>query len=444
MQTIHLGECLIHADVDRITRAGETRDVPRKVMAVLQLLLSRAGEVVTKEELVAEVWEGQATDEVLATTLYELRRALGDDARTPRYIETIRKRGYRLVARATGPEEVRVPSGWTRRPLRRIAVASGVLVLLVASFVASGTWRSHAPICPEPITPSDVSEAACDAYLKGRHFLTLGTKAGLENAIRYFEKATALQPELAIAHIGLAECYTTGDWSQLDLSWQEAYEAASAAAERAQALVGQDPDVVAMFATIRFRHEWDWQGAAAGFRSIQTVGDPCRTWNNAVYAEFLSASGQHEEAIRILRELLRTEPLSLRLNGGLAWALYLSGDLAACRRQLEQTIQLYPTEARLHELLGDVRVLIGDSAGAAQAYARADQVAGEARPDANPVRRARTEALMGRPAEALGLILEAIEQRSTGLVWIDQDPALEAVRALPMYRIARSRLNLAT
>jgi hypothetical protein len=65
---------------------------------VLALLLERAQQVVTKQELLDRVWEGSAVgDEALTSCVQELRRALDDDAREPRYIETRHRRGYRLI-----------------------------------------------------------------------------------------------------------------------------------------------------------------------------------------------------------------------------------------------------------------------------------------------------------------------------------------------------------
>ena len=75
----------------------EVRLTPRAA-AVLALLLDRALQVVTKQELLDRVWEGSAVgDEALTSCIKELRRALDDDAREPRYIETRHRRGYRLI-----------------------------------------------------------------------------------------------------------------------------------------------------------------------------------------------------------------------------------------------------------------------------------------------------------------------------------------------------------
>ena len=90
----------------------EVRLTP-KSLGVLMHLAARPGRVVTKDELFAAVWSDVAvTDSALATCIQEIRRALDDDAREPRYVETVHRRGYRFVARtsteASTPAEVSV------------------------------------------------------------------------------------------------------------------------------------------------------------------------------------------------------------------------------------------------------------------------------------------------------------------------------------------------
>ena len=68
-------------------------------MDVLILMVEHAGQVVSREEFIQSVWNGTfVTDEVLSRCVYRLRQALGDDSRKPRFIETVSKKGYRLIA----------------------------------------------------------------------------------------------------------------------------------------------------------------------------------------------------------------------------------------------------------------------------------------------------------------------------------------------------------
>jgi adenylate cyclase len=79
---------------------GEVKLAPRAA-AVLHLLAERAPELVTKQELLDEAWGGVAvSDDALTSCIQELRQALNDDARHPRYVETRHRRGYRLMVPA--------------------------------------------------------------------------------------------------------------------------------------------------------------------------------------------------------------------------------------------------------------------------------------------------------------------------------------------------------
>ena len=79
--------------------AREVRLTP-KALALLSFLAGRPGEVVTKDELFAAVWpKTEVGDAALVTCIQELRKALRDNARRPRYIETLHRRGYRFIAK---------------------------------------------------------------------------------------------------------------------------------------------------------------------------------------------------------------------------------------------------------------------------------------------------------------------------------------------------------
>jgi len=97
--SFYLGDWLVEPDVGRISRAdAEVRLEPR-VMSVLLLLAAHPGQVMSREAIEAAVWKDVVVGyDALASTIIKLRRALGDDSRHPRYIETVSKKGYRLIA----------------------------------------------------------------------------------------------------------------------------------------------------------------------------------------------------------------------------------------------------------------------------------------------------------------------------------------------------------
>ena len=70
--------------------------------AILQYFIEHPGQLVTKEELLRAVWAGtQVSATVLKGYIQQIRKALGDSARAPRFIETVQRRGYRFIAPLT-------------------------------------------------------------------------------------------------------------------------------------------------------------------------------------------------------------------------------------------------------------------------------------------------------------------------------------------------------
>ena len=94
-----VGDWTVDPAANRLFRGDREVRVEPKAMRVLTYLAERQGEVVSRHDLEAHVWTGMiVTDDAVTNTVIKLRRALGDKARDPAYIETIAKSGYRLIA----------------------------------------------------------------------------------------------------------------------------------------------------------------------------------------------------------------------------------------------------------------------------------------------------------------------------------------------------------
>ena len=99
---------VIDPDSGEVSKEGRTIPLQEQPFRVLMVLLERAGSVVTREELRARIWpDGTfvSFDEGLNTAIRKLRVVFGDSAESPRYIETIPKRGYRFIAPVSAPAE---------------------------------------------------------------------------------------------------------------------------------------------------------------------------------------------------------------------------------------------------------------------------------------------------------------------------------------------------
>jgi TolB-like protein/DNA-binding winged helix-turn-helix (wHTH) protein len=152
----HLGDWRVEPRLNAVSRNGTTFRLQPKIMEVLVCLAQHAGEPVSKENLLGSVWPGTfVTDDVLTRAISELRRVFEDDAQDPHVIQTIPKRGYRLVvpvervpeAQTTPPTEQ--PDASRRIGRKRMAVfsASALIALLLIVLVSNavrGRWQRRA------------------------------------------------------------------------------------------------------------------------------------------------------------------------------------------------------------------------------------------------------------------------------------------------------------
>jgi len=126
-----IGQWRVEPGLSSVSRNGTSTRLEPKVMEVLVCLASHPGAPVSKEELLRSVWPDTfVTDDVLTRCISELRKALEDDTKEPQFIQTIPRKGYRLVA------EVK-PLATKRRGLRL------VLAVVVASVIVAGVWVSR-------------------------------------------------------------------------------------------------------------------------------------------------------------------------------------------------------------------------------------------------------------------------------------------------------------
>lgn len=165
LSDFRLGDRLVRPGLNRIEGPAGAVQLEPRVIEVLVHLAARRGGVVSKEELVREVWEGRyVSDDVVWRSIGELRRALGDDARRPGCIETVAKRGYRLVVPVEPVGEAALPPA----ALGRDETTSGV---------------SPTSAAPEPLRPGSAAgsseaapsrvEAPSDTAFRGRRLVSV-------------------------------------------------------------------------------------------------------------------------------------------------------------------------------------------------------------------------------------------------------------------------------
>jgi DNA-binding winged helix-turn-helix (wHTH) protein/TolB-like protein/Tfp pilus assembly protein PilF len=163
-----VGDWLVDAALNQISRGAEVQHLEPKAVEVLVALARQAGEVVSRDDLLSEVWKGlSVSDDVLTQCITKLRQALGDTSKEPSYIQTIPKRGYRLIARVTSPLASGAPAGaeapQTRRPTHRMrnVLWIGGVAALAACGIAS--WIVAHGVSREVPTIAELSRRAANS-----------------------------------------------------------------------------------------------------------------------------------------------------------------------------------------------------------------------------------------------------------------------------------------
>jgi len=148
--TLKVGPWNVEPSLNQLSAAGKTVKLESKPMSVLVYLAERPGQVVSREELLAAVWPGVVVgDDSLTQVVIKLRKALGDVPESPTYIQTIAKRGYRLIAPVNrGGRDRRMT--W----VAGVGVAALLLGVAVAGWIMTGPATRVAP-ATEPIASSE-------------------------------------------------------------------------------------------------------------------------------------------------------------------------------------------------------------------------------------------------------------------------------------------------
>jgi DNA-binding winged helix-turn-helix (wHTH) protein len=157
-------------DFEADLRSGELRKAGVKLrfggrsFQVLAILLEQPGDVVTREELQKRLWPDTFVDvdHNLNTAINKIREVLGDSAESPRFVETLPRRGYRFIGELEPPVQPVVPivtvepsrGSHSRRVWLKIAAGVLAVVVAIGAIIAYRSFRpqQQAPLTPVPFT----------------------------------------------------------------------------------------------------------------------------------------------------------------------------------------------------------------------------------------------------------------------------------------------------
>ena len=153
----HFGEFTLDSRERQLLRSGAPVPLTAKAIDVLELLVRHNDRTVTKEEFMDAVWAGTVVEEAnLTDNISTLRQALGDDAREPKFIRTIPRRGYRFVAAVTEGErgqdvETAAPA-LANEPRQRLSPRTrwGAVAIVAIVLASLGAWIVRSRRATEP------------------------------------------------------------------------------------------------------------------------------------------------------------------------------------------------------------------------------------------------------------------------------------------------------
>jgi DNA-binding winged helix-turn-helix (wHTH) protein/tetratricopeptide (TPR) repeat protein len=457
VSVIRFGIFEAHLASGELFKSGRRIRLQQQPFAVLSALLERPGEVVTREDLRKAIWADGVTvdfDQSLNKSVTKLRDALGDLAASPRFIETLPKRGYRFIADVRKGIDGASGAGATGaviagpRLSKRLALlwlpAGAVVALVIGTFAllsaAGPSQRVEAHAAPPRMETKAATRspiyAARDAYERGRAALARRSEESLRLGLDHFARAVALSPRYAEAYVGLAD-----SWSLLAsyglADPREAMPRARDAANRALVLDARMARAHASLGRTAMIFDWDWPTAAWHFERALAL-DPGDATTHQWYAYFLSGVSRHDEAIAEARRAVAAEPLSLTANTALGYVLYLARRHDEAAAQLERTLTIDPDFAQARRDLALVRVQQGrlreavvelkrvatlnDGSAAAQAeLAWAQALSGDtasARQRLADLERRRTTRYV--PSDALALGYAGVGETDQALSWLQR------------------------
>jgi len=291
-QSFVLGAWRVDPARGALSREGQETRLEPKLMDLLRLFAASPGRVIGKDEIVASVWEGRAIgDDTLAAAISRLRTALGE-TKGERYIETLPKRGYRLLVGAAAESALQEPRASE-----------------VDDLVRRGREAAHIPLAPS-----------------------------LAQARVYFERALALDAKRADAHAGLAEVML----AQLVAGQDAPAMLVSAAKAAAQAAVGLDENLApawSVLGVLTLLADRDFAAAdTALLRAIALDPELAVAHQNRAFA--LCAIGRFVEAEREARRAVELAPHALAMRSVLLQTLLLARRYAPAVAEAKRAIAL--------------------------------------------------------------------------------------------------------
>ena len=361
--TIYFDDYTLQGQPLALSRDGLPVPLSSQPLRLLRLLASHAGEVVSHRQIREHLWGEQVVDFAgsVHVCISQIRAALGDNGKSPQFIETIPRRGYRFLralrsAPSTGKTTRSIASPgdssrwhqslWWRRTMPVAVAAAGMVTLAALLGVFS--------------RPSATQSPAADAYKRGLYVLASDAPDRLVRSRLFFQEAIQADPDYAPAYASLANTYQ----QETDLSSARGY------AERALALDEDLAEAHLRMAAVLAMGDWNWTAAERHIHRALDL-DPRLAEAHHALASVYSVTGRMGAAIRPMEAALTIDPASTLLRADLGSFLYYQGNLDDAQAQCVAALRLDTEHHPSRLCLLNVAVARGEFA---RAIALAEQI----------------------------------------------------------------------
>ena len=338
----------------------------------------------------------------------EIARELGVDAVVEGAVLSADGRVRINVQLIDGSSEVRLWGESYERDARHVLALQAAVASAIAEEIRiTLTVEDHARLHSDRV----VKPEAYRLYLIGNFKLGKQTEAAFREALRYFQRATEIDPAYAAAYAGEAMAYIElGSWAS-SLPPDSVYRPAKAAALAALVRDSTLAEAHIALARVKQLFEWDWAGAEAEYKRGIAL-NPNATYAWLTYANYLMSMGRFEQVVTISRQALGRDPLSPFAYNHLGWALDHLGRDDEALEQYRLALALAPEWHNLYLRLAEYYLMRGKLDEAARNAAKAESLLGADGPPAWLGQVGYTYARANRRADALR-VLNAMSVRAT-------------------------------
>jgi DNA-binding winged helix-turn-helix (wHTH) protein/TolB-like protein/Flp pilus assembly protein TadD len=312
-----------------------------------------------------------------------------------------------------------------------------------------------------------------EAYLKGRYLWNKRTVDSLQKSLAYFDKAIRLDPNFALAYVGLADTYTLLSFFTLAAP-KDAFPKAREAAEKALAIDRTLAEAYTALGQFKSYYEWDWNGAEEQFQKGIQLNPNYPLLHHWRSLNFM-AMGRLDDARAEMHRALELDPLLLIANVNLGRIDYYEGRYDQAIKQYQRALELDENFMRTHLRLGMAYAQQRQYQEALTEYYKTREISGntpqvdahiahvlaisgkksEARAALADLQKHATRQYvppydialiysgLGETDQAFKWLEKAYADHSTEMIYFKVDPMLESLRSDPRYQVLLRRMGLA-